>query len=319
VTVALVMFRKLPDRVGVPLIAFAALMLLVRPLVPPTDTTPPPRHGARWLAVACALLTVALAVTGVVLAVAGTGERRAADRWITRTLEGFTAVDPDGIFVSWGAQLGFAARSPWHAPVLDGPRLLPLGWLQRSPVEAEWLQTLGIGDAYAAVAVGDGVYLPVPANRSADIYLRYLEEHYGFGGILRPVGRATAFVVCRGAFAYRLAGDLLTETAFYGAEVAYPLDAAAIRGQAQIEVRPDGTAVVTGWAAAQEGGAPADLIVVVAGRRGVAAALPRVEAGGSGEPGAFTISLDQAYEDLTLIALFGAGGARIPLGAAPGG
>ena len=318
VTVALVMFRKLPDRVGVPLLAFAALMLLVRPLVPPTDTAPPPRHRARWLAAAaCALLTVALAVTGVALAVAGTGERRAGDEWITRTLEGFAAADPEGVFVSWGAQLHFAARSPWHAPVLDGPRLIPLGWHQRSPLEAAWLRRLGIDDAYAAVAAGDGVYLPIPANRSADIYLRYLEEHYGFDGILKPFGRATGFVVYRGVFAYRLAGDLLTETAFDGAEAVYPLDAAGMDAHAGAEVLPDGTTVVTGRAVARDGGAPADLIVVLAGRRGVAVALPAPATGDSGDPGTFSITLDRTYADLTVIALFGTGGAVIPL--APSG
>ncbi len=147
------MFRKLPDRVGVPLIAFAALTLLVRPLVPPPASgVPPQRRAWRAAVVACALATVALAATGVALAAGQTGARRSADRRITRTLESFAAVDPDGVFVSWGARLRFGPRSPWHAPILDGPRLLPLGWLQRSPAEAEWLRTLGIDDAYAAVA-----------------------------------------------------------------------------------------------------------------------------------------------------------------------
>lgn len=319
VAVALVMFRKLPDRVGVPLIAFAALMLLIRPLVPPADTTPPPPHRVRRFAIATvAVLTAAVAATGVVLAATGTGGRRADDRWITRTLESFKALDPEGVFVSWGAQLGLGARSPWHAPVLDGPRLLPLGWLQRSPVEARWLQSLGIDDAYAAVAAGDHLYLPVPADRSADIYLRYLEEHYGFSGILKPVGRVTASVVHRGAFAYRLAGDLLTETAFAGAEVAYPLDPATFLGQAEIELLPDGTTVLTGRAVARDGSVPADLVVVVAGHRGVAATLPQIEAGAWGEPGAFTITLDRAYQNLTVVALFGSGGGVIPLAPSSG-
>jgi hypothetical protein len=320
VTVVLVMFRKLPDRVGVPLLAFAALMLLIRPLVPPADAEPPPRHGVRWAAAAaCALLTVGLAVTGVALAAAGTGERRAADRWITRVLEGFTALDPEGVFVSWGAQLHFAARSPWHAPLLDGPRLLPLGWQQRSPLEAEWLQSLGIDDAYTAVAAGDGVYLPIGPERSADIYLDFLREHYNFSGILKPTAQLTPFVVYEGVFAYRLTGGLLTETSFDGAEAVYPLDAAGMEGHAGAEVLPDGTTVVTGRAVARDGGAPADLIVVLAGRRGVAVALPQAEAGAWGEPGTFTVTLDRDYQNLTVIALVGSAGSVIALDAAPEG
>lgn len=320
VTVALVMFRKLPDRVGVPLIAFAALMLLIRPLVPPSKATPPPPRLSRRFAIATfSLLTLALAVAGVLLAAAGTTERRAGDRWITRTLEGFTAVDPGGVFISWGAQLGLTARSPWRAPVLEGPRLISLGWSQRSPTQAEWLDALGIDDAYTAVAARDDVYLPIPAGRSADIYLRYLEEHYGFSGLLKPAALATGFVIYRGAVEYRLDEHRLIETAFDGATVPYPLDAAGIRGRATLRLLPDGGAVVTGWAAAREGGAPADLIVVVAGRRGVAAALPQAEAGAAGKPGAFSISLDRAYQGLGVIALFGANGAWIPLDASPGG
>jgi len=316
---ALVMFRKLPDRVSAPLIAFAALTLLVRPLVPPAAAGPPrPRRGWRVAVAACALAALAVAATGVVFAAAGAGERRAADRRITRTLEAFTALDPDGVFVSWGARLRLGHLSPWHAPVRAGPRLLPLGWLQRSPAEAGWLQTLGIDDAYAAIADGEGLYLPLPASRSADIYLRYLEEHYGFSGIMKPAGRAAAFVVYQGAFAYRLTGDTLTETAFDGTVVSYPLDADGIRGRVAVEGLPGATTVIAGWAATANG-APADLIVVTADGRGVAAALPQVEAGAPGRPGAFTMTLDQAYQDLTVIALFGYDGAMIPLEAVPGG
>ena len=86
-----------------------------------------------------------------------------ADAGLRQVLAGLEAIDPDGVFVAWGAQLplGGQSLSPWRRGGLGGPYLLSLGWQERSPMHEAWMAEHGITDLYAAIATRRDVYLPL--------------------------------------------------------------------------------------------------------------------------------------------------------------
>jgi hypothetical protein len=294
----LLFFARLPVHVALTMLSFLALLLFVAPATAAPDMgSRPSGRGAR---VTCGLAVLVAAVTlvmGSVYEVAGSDERRADDQNLDRLLAGLQVLDADGVFVPLSVTLGTGRRSPWHAPVLPEPAFISLGWRQHSPIFDAQLARAGIEDLIVAMGSRVDVYVPVhdsASSRAAEGYATYLEEHYGFSGLLRPKAREGEYVIFDLIVAYELddTAGVITERRLDGTEVRYPLVDDVV-----VEHRPHGTDVrppsgdrgivgairrtlvpdgvrVRGWAADLDSGGPVDHIVVFDGDEATAVALP---------------------------------------------
>ena len=134
------------------------------------------------------------------------------------SLADLAEVDPGGVFVCWGAEL-----PRWPDPFSAGPSgpapsVIPLGWMQQSPLTARVLARYEVRDIYTAIARGE-VYLPLQqAGESRWLFETYLREHHGFSGLLVPTARVARLVVYQGVAAFTLdeAGREVTESPFEG-------------------------------------------------------------------------------------------------------
>ena len=275
VAAALLLFAKLDTRIAFPILAILALLLLTGP-VGARPARPPDRQGSRLMGLLAAA-SCAILVIGVYSAVAGSTDRRADDDAVDQLLGGLTELDGDGIYVAGGFLGEFGKRSPWHAPMVPGPRLILLGWSQRSPVHDQWMAELGIDDLYLAIGSREDVYLPLPDLGFGRRYLTYLEEHYGFRGLLRPKWEYSGFTIFDLAVSYEIDGltQAIIESHPDGTTVRYPLGGGSIVGRTRFEVVPDGI-LVRGRAADRREPGPVDHIVVFSGGQAVAVALPTV-------------------------------------------
>ena len=298
---------RLPDRVWVGLLAFPPLLFLSLPGASTPDGSLPRGRAGRWHGAAVIVSVIAL-VVGAANALALDRQHHAADADLREAFSGFAAVDPDGIFVVWGGQVQMGAQSlsPWRQGGLGGPPMIFLGWPTRSPTYEAQLTRLGIEDLYAAVAARPDVYLPMRFEARAAMYLRYLAEHYGFSGLLRPAARVGAYTVYAGvtSFEVRSSAGALVERRFDGSAVSYRMVPADGLGSAfAIPLWPKGLLIA--------GSADADLIVVT--RRGEAIALARPDpalGGDSGSPG-FALTLRRAAQTLRVFAIDGGRAAEI--------
>jgi len=301
---ALLFQYKLPGRVALPVLSFLALLLLTVPeAVAPDAGARPGGPGStvglawrafrseRWthreygsapvMTRLVAVVSAAVLVLGVVDAVAGAGRRQANDRSLDQDLARLEELDPEGTFVFLGDTLGTGRRSPWHAPILASPRLINLGWQQRTPLFYRRLAEADIDDLYLAVGSREDVYLPLQTGHSTAVaqhYLTYLEEHYGFLGLLRPKAELGDYLVFDLAVAYQVDDSVrvVIERRPDGTEVRYPFIEDMIVGVARPHVVQDGLRIV-GWAVDLEAGGPVDHIVTFNGTRGVAVTISTTE------------------------------------------
>jgi hypothetical protein len=130
-----------------------------------------------WPAAAAAVATAAL-VIGALTAV---GTSRSNDHLSAArrgVLSGLESLDPGGVFVVWGAEVPRWAdpRAGSSARRNDRPQLVPLGWMQQSPITAAVLSRYGLDDIITAIARGE-VYLPLHRLELAPLYSTYLSEH----------------------------------------------------------------------------------------------------------------------------------------------
>lgn len=269
VLTGLAVFARLPDRVSVPILAFLALVLLVRPAAAFSDADAPRHGGGRRLRRGAALALGAAVAAGVWIGVSETGDasRRAGEdrRALAALLDDLAATDPDGVYVSWADSVTASRMSPEAVPTVP-VTLLPLGWHQRSPMHSERMTELGISNLYLALASDPNVYLPSPRNRPhQDLFADYFAEHYGFDGVLRPVaavGEAGSVLVFDLLVDYRVdaAAGMLVETAADGSSRRYPIDTEAGFGR----YRTSNDAVrVAGFAVGYEPRGPVDHLVAI--------------------------------------------------------
>jgi len=239
-------------------------------------------------------------VVGGANALALDRQHHTADTDLREALSGFAAVDPDGVFVAWATQIqtGAQALSPWRRGGLGGPPMIVLGWPERSPAYEAQLTRLAIDDLYAAVAARPDVYLPMRMAARVGMYLRYLEEHYGFSGVLRPAAEVGAYTVYNGVTSFEVepsAGALL-EHRFDGSVISYGIvPADGLGSTIVLPLWPRGFLIA--------GSADADLIVVT--HRGEAIALARPDpalGGDSGSPG-FALTVYRAGRSLRVFAI----------------
>ena len=279
----LAVFAKLPNRVALPIVAFPALLFLIRPDSRPEAGRGRPGRGTAAAQAAVAAVAVAALVVGSLTAQSLETRHHEADAYLRRILGQFEAIDPDGLFVSWGAQwpLGNSALSPWRRGGLGGPARLALGWPTGSPMQHKWMARWGITDLYTAIALRPDVYLPLRPHGLGNLYLTYLQEHYEFEGLLRPVGRAGPFVVYNRAVSYEVANHRLIEHRLDGTSVAFPLDSERLPGSWFLVPQKNRGATVVGAGGSTIQGAPIDLIVVT--HRGQAVALVLPSGGSFGE------------------------------------
>lgn len=271
--VGLAVFAKLPSRVALPMLAFPAMLFLIRPQTPTeADPVGSPRAAAGVRA-AIAAVSVAALVVGTLTACSLNARQSEADAYLRRLLTELEAIDPDGLFISWGAQwpLGGSSLSPWRLGGLGGPATLSLGWPARSPMHEKWQAEWGITDVYEAIALRPDVYLPLAAPELDGLYLVYLQEHYGFAGLLRPVGRAGSLLVYNQAVSYEARHTALIEHRLDGTSVTLRLDSEDLSTHWSLIPQKDRGAIVVGSAVSTVQGEPIDLIVIT--HRGQAVAL----------------------------------------------
>ena len=277
VLAGLALLAKLPPTVGIPILAFLALLLLTTPAGVAADAGG--REGGRWRRVTAWVLAgaaIAAVVAGVSDAALGRDSRRVADQTAIAPLREIQQPDPGGIFIQWGNELLLGFASPWRAPLLPSFLGIPLGWPQRSPVHSQWMAELGIDDLYLAIGSREDVYLPLrPPFSLGALYLTYLEEHYGFSGLLRPRAEQDTFTIFDLAVAYALddRARTINERRPDGTEVRYPLVDDRIVGGARLRTVDDHVRV-TGWAADLDSLGPVDYIVVFDDDRAVSVSLP---------------------------------------------
>ncbi len=276
VLLGLAVFAKLPSRVALPMLTFPAMLFLVLPQPPADPGKARSRRAAAGVRIAVVAVSAAALVVGTLTACGLDVRQREADAYLRRVLAQFEAIDPDGLFISWGAQwpLGGSALSPWRRGGLGGPAKLNLGWPTGSPMQEGWMARWGITDVYAAIALRPDVYLPLATRGLGPLYLTYLQEHYGFEGLLRPVGRAGALTVYNGAVSYEVGQGMLIERRLDGTSVAFPLDSQEISGYWLLGTKDGRGAAVVGIVPAAVQGEPIDLIVVTHRGQAVALLLP---------------------------------------------
>lgn len=290
---------RLPDRVAVGLLAFAPLLFLSLPGASTRNGSLPRGRAGVWHRAAAIVSVIAL-VVGVTNALALDRQHHAADADLREAFSGFAAADPDGVFVAWGpqVQMGAQSLSPWRRGGLGGPPMILLGWPARSPAYEAQLTRLAIDDLYAAVAARPDVYLPMRIEAKGDMYLRYLEEHYGFSGLLRPATRVGAYTIYQGVTSFEVApsAGALIERRFDGSLQSYRIVPAEGRGRAfAIPLWPHGILIA--------GSADTDLIVVT--RRGEAIALvpPDRAPDGSSSTSGFALTVRHAGPGLRVFAI----------------
>ncbi len=194
---------RLPDRVAVGLLAFPPLLFLSLPGASTPDGSLPRGRAGVWHGAAAIVSVIAL-VVGAANALALDRQHHAGDADLReafcrvrrgrprRDLRRVGRSGPDGCPIPLPLAAGWPGR-----PADDPPRLACA-----LPAYEAQLTRLGIDDLYAAVAARPDVYLPMRIEARAAMYLRYLAEHYGFSGLLRPAARVGAYTVYAG-------GDLL--------------------------------------------------------------------------------------------------------------
>ena len=134
---------------------------------------------------------------------------------------------------------------------------------------------LGIDDLYLAIGSREDVYLPLPNPAFGRRYLTYLEEHYGFRGLLRPKWEYSGFTIFDMAVSYEIDGpaQVIIESHPDGTATRYALGGGSIVGGTRFKVLPDAT-LVLGRAADRREPGPVDHIVVFGDGQVVAIALP---------------------------------------------
>ena len=309
---------KLPERVAVPLLALLPITFLSLLSAPEAhqpedaDHTRGPRLRALLLATALTASIAAVVVGGRDAATASS-QHAANETQVSERLAALEAVDPGGVFVNWA---GVFPRWPDPLSVWGsdrGPRFVALGWMQRSPLALAVLDRYGLGDLYAAIAEGNGVYLilPVPAASAAladapDLLATYLQEHYGFaGGILLPAAQLPPYTVYSGvaAFAVDRRRGLVIEARLDGITTTYPLGGAIPASRAIGSVDPSGRLLI-------EGRADADLVLAFSEDGAIAAARPVPASEGLPR---YRLRPDVPPEGLRLYALAGGVARRIRL------
>jgi len=276
---ALILFSRLPPRVAVPILGFLALSLL---LLPGTSGLLPER-GDR-LRRGIAVLVIAAGVASVGVGLMAARDRSSAHEHAAHRLEviarDLPALDPGGLFVSWGVQLPLSAALPLERGPLHELPLVTLGWQQHSPMHRSWLEQHGIDDLYLAIGSREDVYLPLGADRLGTLYLRYLEEHYGFTGLLRPVDRVASLTVYDLAVSFEIddAGATLVEHRPDGSSTRYPLGGRSIVGTATVTLTPD-EATIAGQAADRSETGPVERFLVMQDGTGTALLLPHESRG----------------------------------------
>ena len=114
---------KLPDRVGVPMLAVLPLLSLATPPIDEKGVPPGSRPGRRLWATIVALVLLSpwqLEPSTLMRSIRQTISRRAH---LMQVLSDLQAIDPDGLFVWWGAQrpIGAGSVSPWGGPERPQP------------------------------------------------------------------------------------------------------------------------------------------------------------------------------------------------------
>ncbi len=293
---------RLPTRVSLPMLAFLPLLFLA---ANGTKEGPVPAGtgaaGKAWR-LATAVVSVGALVVGGVNARALDETHHTEEAELRRTLDGLAAVDPNGLFVEWANQinLSYQQLSPWRRGGLGGPALLGLGWQQRSPMHESMLAAEGIDDLYAAIATRPDVYLPLRTAPRVTLYLRYLEEHYGFSGLLVPTARFGEYTVFHLVAAYRVddRAGTITERRFDGTATIYPLDLPGAAGST-VSILPWGRSTII------VGSVDAELVLVTRRGEGVALAMPDPSlTGGSGSPG-FAVTVPGGRAPVRVFALSG--------------
>jgi hypothetical protein len=189
---ALVAAGRLPGRVSMPLIMAMALLVLLE-----WQAATPPRSLAGLVVIA--LLTVLFASAAYSVtdeAIARSRQHAIQTAQLTVLYERLHAFDPDGVFVSWVGGL----PQHWMDPLSDPGALAPvrrvgLGWPTHSPHHRRQLERYGIGDLPHAIAEEGHVYLLTRRFDVVGLFERYVYEHHGLEGCLRPVFRPGSGIV----------------------------------------------------------------------------------------------------------------------------
>jgi hypothetical protein len=296
-----VLAKSPPPRVAVPLLAFAGLLLLLRPHaigdVPETSADRRTRPVLRWLAVAVTISVIGIGATD---AVRLSSRNEAGAIHLQKRLDSLEAFDPDGVFVSWQDTMGIVQLLPWQHDGLESPDLIPLGWQQRSPMHEAWMQSHGIDDLYAAIAARDDIYLPLYRGQQRRSYLRYLEEHYGFPGLLRPAALVGPYTVYNlvAAFEVDRGREVLIERRFDGTALSYRIISAEVGRRAiALPLWRSGLLLI--------GRAAADLVVVTANNEAVALAVPGTGSAGSSNPANFAVTVRSSQKVVRVFAISG--------------
>lgn len=195
---ALAALRQAPLHVALPVLAFPAALSVV--LGAPRRSSPRAR--------AIRILVGGAALAGVALSVEQrwheSRRARTHNEQLRQSIREL-APRPDQLMVAWG--LGFPYE--WILPLqdwryLDGLRLYPLGWLQRSPVSEGTLRAFAVGDLYRALYERSDVFLMGNHPRGTHLLQVFGEEHRGIRVRFEVVRRTSSFVLLRGRL---LTGD----------------------------------------------------------------------------------------------------------------
>lgn len=270
--VGLLLFAKLPARVGMPPLVVGAFLAVLATANDALVVRNPPARSERNRDVVGANAPTLVAVPAVILSlvvvgatVAESSQRAERTTQAAEMVRDIAGVVGDGDLVMWAGAVPLQNLDPWTVRPLGELRPLPGGWLTGSPLLEERLAESGITDVYTAFASDPDVFL-VGARRAPAIE-QFLAEHRDLHGVLRPVARVGGYggVTIYNGLATATIDDG-SGTISYDSTVDEPrvitLDPAAADGAVNYFPVTDGPRIITGWASTADREEAAELLLV---------------------------------------------------------
>ena len=272
VVAVLARYSRLPNRISLPILAFLALIYLLRPHTAfpeePRVLSRAIKVDSEGISVTWGWLVMVLLTSVTVWALWHGLDATAAATTVARSdqeaFEALTAdlgsIDPEGVFVNWGGALPIEHVSPTTTGSV-AVDLVVLGWNSRSPGDSGRLIDLGITDLYQSIALDEHVMLSFfSSSERATLFRTYYRQHYGFDGRLRPIGQVQGgFFVFDVLVDYTRLRDGLVEQRADQTTITYPLVDTVATGE--IRTSEDGKSVI-GWAVALDPPGKVELLVV---------------------------------------------------------
>ncbi len=177
VSIYLINFVRFPPRVAIPAFLFLSLSLVLFSEVRPSPWFQNNRILSKIIIISSIILFIIFSPLHNSFSDSRTNDSN--HRQFITVLTTLKELNPEGIFVTWGASLKYEDCSPFVTKKeLPEINILGLGWRINSPPYLDFLKKLKIVDLYEAIATRKDLYL-ITKEELLPLYEEYMIEHYG--------------------------------------------------------------------------------------------------------------------------------------------